>query len=76
METLFESFNPVPVIERTETCRSCLNRERWQCNSKVIQYCGVRSSGRTRNKKLKIKCNQIACEFYNNQPLQTYAPQR
>ncbi|RLB88148.1 MAG: hypothetical protein DRH26_14180 [Deltaproteobacteria bacterium] len=64
METLFKNFNPVPEKTRTETCRSCIHRERWHFGSKIIQYCGVLSSNRTNNKKLKITCNKTACDFY------------
>ncbi len=77
MESLFGEFNPVPENARTETCRLCANRERWECGNSIIQYCGVLSSNRTFNKKLKIKCKNQACEFYkqkNNKPLNTDKP--
>ena len=48
----------------TKTCRSCKNRQRWKCNSKIIQYCGVTGNGRTFNKLLKIKAKKPACEKY------------
>lgn len=44
-----------------KTCRHCEHRERWKCGGSVIQYCGVRSSGRTFNDKLKIKVTNQAC---------------
>lgn len=44
-----------------ETCRNCEHRERWQCGSKVIQYCGVLKSNRTSNGKKKIKVTDKAC---------------
>lgn len=44
-----------------QTCNSCKHRQRWQRNSKVIQYCGVRKSNRTDNGLLKIKCKDKAC---------------
>lgn len=47
--------------EITETCKTCKHRQRWQCNSKVFQYCGVRKSNRTDNGLLKIKCKDKAC---------------
>lgn len=46
------------------TCRTCDNRERHQCGSKVIQYCGVRKSNRTLNGLLKIKVTMPACYAY------------
>jgi hypothetical protein len=45
----------------TDTCRHCEHRQRWQCNSKVIQYCGVSKSNRTDNGLLKIKVTDAAC---------------
>ena len=48
----------------TETCRSCTNRERWQCGWSIIQYCGVRKSNRTDNGLLKIKVTNEACYAY------------
>lgn len=59
-------FN-IPEKKITNTCRSCKHRERWQYNSKVIQYCGIRKSNRTQNKKLKIKCNTPACKGYEKE---------
>lgn len=47
-----------------KTCNDCEHRERWQCNSKVFQYCGVRKSNRTDNGKLKIKCKTIAYALF------------
>lgn len=46
------------------TCNTCEHRQRWQCNSKVFQYCGIRKSNRTTNGLLKIKCKDIACPLY------------
>lgn len=50
--------------EITETCRTCKHRQRWKCNSKVFQYCGVRKSNRTNNGLLKIKCKDKACSLH------------
>lgn len=47
-----------------KTCRTCANRQRWQCGGKVIQYCGVRKNNRTFNRLLKIKVTNQACELY------------
>lgn len=57
-----ELFKIDPV--KTETCKTCEHRERHECNSKIIQYCGVRKSNRTRNGKLKIKASDMACNLY------------
>jgi hypothetical protein len=55
-----------PIV--TLTCNSCDHRQRWQCNSKVFQYCGVRKSKRTDNGLLKIKCKTPACPLYKSIP--------
>ncbi len=47
-----------------ETCNNCKHRQRWQCNSVVVQYCGVRKSNRTENRLLKIKCKTQACPLF------------
>jgi hypothetical protein len=62
---LFPGFEQ-PALEKVKgkTCRTCMHRQRWQCDSKVIQYCGVRKSNRTDNGLLKIKCKNEACEGY------------
>ena len=64
-ETLFKNFKETPQEASGETCRHCDHRERWQCGGSVIQYCGLLSSNRTINKKLKIKCNKPACSFFS-----------
>lgn len=46
------------------TCRTCVHRQRWECGGRVIQYCGVRRSGRTFNGLLKIKVTNQACKLY------------
>jgi len=46
------------------TCKDCVHRQRWQCNSKVIQYCGIRKSNRTNNGLLKIKCKDKSCNLF------------
>lgn len=48
----------------TNTCRSCVHRQRWECGSKIIQYCRAIKSRRTFNGLKKIKCNMVACELY------------
>ena len=53
-----------PLLGAGLTCNSCEHRQRWQCNSKVFQYCGVRKSNRTENGLLKIKCKDAACPLY------------
>ena len=53
------------MTEPRPTCKDCKHRERWHYRSGlVIQYCGVRSSNRTFNGKLKIKCKNTACSFF------------
>ena len=52
------------VLATGRTCRECEHRERWQCNSKVFQYCGKRKSNRASNGKLKIKCKNKACALF------------
>ena len=62
---LFEIEEQVPQIEtQKNTCKTCEHRQRWECNSKVFQYCGVRKSNRTENGLLKIKCKDAACPLY------------
>lgn len=51
-------------IDSTETCLHCKFRERWQCGNTIIQYCGKRTSNRTDNGKLKIKCKTKACNLF------------
>jgi hypothetical protein len=65
MDDLFTGiYKESPDNTPIKTCRTCKHRERWQCGGSIIQYCGVVISNRTFNKKLKIKCNKPACEFY------------
>jgi|GEM_PF-3282528 len=56
---LFESPDTIALSKLT--CNSCEHRQRWACDSKVFQYCGVRKSNRTNNGLLKIKCKTPAC---------------
>ena len=49
---------------KSETCHTCEHRERWQCGTKVFQYCRKRNSNRTDNGLLKIKCEDKACNLY------------
>jgi hypothetical protein len=62
MEALFES--EPHVEENKKKCNDCEHRQRWECNSKIIQYCGVRKSNRTNNGLLKIKCKDKACALF------------
>lgn len=62
--TLFSLPDAKPLLGAGLTCNSCEHRQRWQCNSKVFQYCGVRKSNRTNNGLLKIKCKDAACQLY------------
>lgn len=63
-KTLFEISDEKQLSIKGLTCNSCEHRQRWECNSKVFQYCGVRKSNRTQNGKLKIKCKDAACLLY------------
>jgi hypothetical protein len=64
-ETLFDfPENKNDNSAKLATCNTCEHRQRWQCNSKVFQYCGVRKSNRTTNGLLKIKCKDLACPLY------------
>jgi hypothetical protein len=60
-------FNIDPIEQNSKTCKTCCHRQRWEFNSKVFQYCGVRKSNRTSNGLLKIKCKTKACNLYNEQ---------
>lgn len=62
--TLFALPDASPLLGAKLTCNSCEHRQRWQCNSKVFQYCVVRKSKKTDNKLLKIKCKDAACPLY------------
>ena len=53
------------MIEKT--CKTCANRQRWECGGRVIQYCGVRKSKQTFNRLLKIKVTNPACELYKDE---------
>jgi len=63
METLFD----ITEHQNSKTCRDCAHRQRWQCGSKVIQYCGARKSNRTENKLLKIKAGNPACNLFEHE---------
>lgn len=60
MESLFE----IEPKKTDKTCNECKHRQRWQCNSKTIQYCGIRKSNRTNNNLLKIKCKDKSCSLF------------
>jgi len=63
---LFADETPI-VLEQDNnklTCKTCKHRQRWDCNTKVIQYCGVQKSKRTNNGLLKIKAKNKACFLY------------
>lgn len=50
-----------------KTCRNCIHRERWECGSKIISYCNKLKSNRTQNGMKKVKCTQIACDYYEEE---------
>ena len=58
---LFTTPTPPP----SETCQNCEHRQRWQCGSRVVQYCGARKSNRTENGLLKITRNTPACTLFD-----------
>lgn len=62
MQKVFE-VEPEKYLE----CRTCMHRERHQCGSMVIQFCGILKSNRTQNGKLKIKCKTKACIHYDTE---------
>lgn len=57
---LFET----PANNAGKTCRTCVNRQSWQCGGRVIQYCGIHRSNRTDNGLLKIKVTDASCPAY------------
>ena len=59
-----DEFKPNKPFNSVFTCKFCEHRQRWECNSKVFQYCGVRKSNRTDNGLLKIKCKDAACDLF------------
>lgn len=67
MRTDMELFNIEPIKETDKTCRTCVHRQRWECNSKVFQYCGIWRDNRTFNKLKKIKCKNKACAMYKEE---------
>ncbi len=58
--------SPEPDLHKYNTCKDCKHCQRWQCNSKVFHYCGVRKSKRTQNGLLKIKCKDKACLLFES----------
>ena len=68
MNGLFDILPHVPQ-KPTKFCRTCAHRQRWECESKVIQYCAKRKSNRTFNGLLKIKVTNPACELYKEDKL-------
>lgn len=53
-------------MENKKTCRTCAYRQRWECGSKIIQYCEAIKSRRTENGLKKIKCKDAACSLYKD----------
>lgn len=51
-------------IKKIKTCKNCGHRQRWECGTKIIQYCVIRKSNRTCNGLLKISTNKLACKYY------------
>lgn len=63
-------------MNEKKTCRTCLHRERWECGSKIIQYCRKLKSTRTFNGLKKIKCNQEACMYYERDTEKEMKPKK
>jgi hypothetical protein len=70
-DTLFDLPQAKGSEDKKLTCLSCKHRQRWECNSVVVQYCGVRKSNRTENGLLKIKCKDAACVAYEAETSET-----
>ncbi len=62
-----EMFKQAIMNATGKTCRQCEHRQRWECNSKVFQYCGKRNSNRTDNGLLKIKAKNPACHLFESE---------
>jgi hypothetical protein len=52
---------PEQEASKTNTCRTCVHRERHEMGVKITSYCGIRKSNRTQNGKLKIRAKDPAC---------------
>jgi len=50
--------------ESEPTCLICEHRQSNQCGSKTFQYCGLRKSNKTKNRLLKIKSKDDACNLF------------
>lgn len=57
----------VSPLKPTKFCRTCKHRERGARGDSIIQYCGVRKSGRTFNGLMKIKVTNPACVAYKSE---------
>ncbi len=69
LEKAQEQFTEIfdTLSEFSGTCKTCEHRQRWDkgWNSvRIFQYCGVRTSNRTQNGLLKIKCKNKSCHLY------------
>jgi hypothetical protein len=48
-------------MEHNEKCGECANIIKQECGGSYFFYCSVRTSGRTENGLLKVKCKNTAC---------------
>lgn len=64
MNDLFQGEGYIQPKKPTRFCRTCKNRQPWECGTRVTQYCGIRKSNRTYNGLLKIKVTNPACMAY------------
>ena len=69
LEKAQEQFSEIfdTLSEFSGTCKTCEHRQRHQMGSKIIQYCGTRTSNRTQNGLLKIKCKNKSCYQYKKE---------
>ena len=59
---------PESIPEKNpNTCKTCVNIQKWECGGSFFFYCGVRKSNRTDNGLLKVKCKTEACLQYKRE---------
>jgi len=61
-EELFK-LPEVPLYS-AKHCRDCVHCQRWEYGGKFFFYCGKIPSNRTENGLLKIKCKNLACNYF------------
>jgi len=63
MKELFET-EELKIKQKKEKCKNCKYIFYKEYNVKKIFYCSKRSSNRTENGYLKIKYNQLSCDYF------------